>query len=114
MLRTLVIMALLLRSMWANEAIVEEVKVTKDKGMYNFSVRILHEDSGWEHYVNRYEILNEKGHLLATRILVHPHENEQPFTRTLNGVVMKDLKKVYVRAHDSVDGYSKLYEVTLP
>ena len=114
MLRALIISIFCFASIYANEAIVEDVKVTKHKGFFNFSVRILHEDSGWTHYVNRYEVLNKKGHLLATRILVHPHADEQPFIRSLNKVKLEGLKIVYIRAHDSVDGYSELYEVTLP
>ena len=98
----------------ANDAVVEAVKVTKEKGTYRFAVRILHEDSGWEHYVNKYDILDSDGKVLATRVLVHPHEHEQPFTRSLSGVKIEEIKVVFVRANDSVDGYSELFEVRLP
>ena len=98
----------------ANEASVKYVKVTKQNGVYNFSVTILHEDSGWKHYVDAYEILDKDGNVLGKRVLWHPHENEQPFTRSLNNVKINKIKTVYVRAHDSVDGYSVLYEVILP
>jgi hypothetical protein len=44
--------------------------------------------------------------VLATRILHHPHVNEQPFTRSLGGVMIPaDISAVTVRAHDSVHGY---------
>ena len=99
---------------FANEAVIQDVNVSKNENTYHFSVRILHEDSGWEHYVNRYEILDIEGNILATRTLGHPHEHEQPFTRSLSGVKLKEMKVVYVRANDSVDGYSELYEVKLP
>jgi hypothetical protein len=37
---------------------------------------------------------------------LHPHENEQPFTRSLSGVaITPGTAEVTVRAHDSVDGY---------
>jgi len=98
----------------ANEATVEEVKVSKHNKTYTFAVKILHEDSGWKHYVDAYEILDKNGNILGKRVLYHPHENEQPFTRSLQNVKIENIKTVYVRAHDSVDGYSKLYEVTLP
>ena len=100
--------------LFANEAVVEAVKVTKQDDTYRFAVRILHEDSGWDHYVNKYDVLDSDGKVLATRILVHPHEHEQPFTRSLSGVKTKREKVVFVRANDSVDGYSKLFEVRLP
>jgi len=44
--------------------------------------------------------------VLATRTLLHPHENEQPFTRSLSGVRIPDgVTEVIVRAHDKVHGY---------
>jgi len=108
------ILIVLALSSFANEAVIEDVQVTKLNGSYSFAVRILHEDSGWKHYVDAYEVLDKEGNVLAKRVLWHPHENEQPFTRSLNNVKIPDLKTVFLRAHDSVDGYSKIYEVTLP
>ena len=105
---------LFLSSLYANEAQVLDVKVSKLNGTYSFAVKILHKDSGWKHYVNRYEILDKNGNILATRTLWHPHEHEQPFTRSLSGVRLENFKKVYIRANDSVDGYSELYEIILP
>jgi len=99
---------------FANEASIQDVRVIKHNGTYTFAVKILHEDSGWDHYVDGYEVLDKEGNILGTRVLVHPHEHEQPFTRSLSNVKIKNMKTVYVRAHDSVDGYSALYEVTLP
>jgi hypothetical protein len=41
-----------------------------------------------------------------TRTLLHPHENEQPFTRSQSGIAIPDgVTQVRVRAHDLVDGY---------
>ena len=41
-----------------------------------------------------------------TRLLLHPHENEQPFTRSQAGIVIPSgVSRVRVRAHDLVDGY---------
>ena len=41
-----------------------------------------------------------------TRLLLHPHENEQPFTRSQSGIVVPDgVTTVTVRAHDLVDGF---------
>ena len=52
--------------------------------------------------------MNEKGDLLATRTLYHPHEKEQPFTRSLSGVVIPPVTPVvFVEAHDKVHGWSK-------
>ena len=105
---------LCMMSLLANEAVIQNVEVTKHNGSYTFAVKILHEDSGWKHYVNKYEILDADGHVLATRTLWHPHEHEQPFTRSLSGVDIIGQKEVFVRANDSVDGFSELYKVVLP
>ena len=114
MTKLFTVIGLMAVTLFANEATIEDIKVTKQDETYRFSVRILHQDSGWEHYVNRYEVLDSDGNILATRVLVHPHINEQPFTRSLTAVIIKNVDVVYVRANDSVDGYSKLYEVRLP
>ena len=114
MTRFFVALCMTFSSLFANEAVVEAVKVTKQEQTYRFDVRILHEDSGWDHYVNKYEMLDPKGKVLATRTLWHPHEHEQPFTRSLSEVKLEGERVVFVRANDSVDGHSKLFKVKLP
>lgn len=91
----------------SGEADVVEVTVTKTgENTYDFRVALLHEDIGWEHYANKWEVTDGEGTILGTRILHHPHVNEQPFTRSLSNVrVPEHLNKVYIRAHDSVHGY---------
>ena len=72
----------------------------------SFSVTVQHEDAGWDHFANRWEILDSSGGLIAVRELVHPHVNEQPFTRALVNVrVPAGLAEVVIRAHDSVHLY---------
>ena len=47
------------------------------------------------------------GKLLKKRVLYHPHENEQPFTRSLSGVTIPaGVRQVKIRARDTVHGYS--------
>jgi hypothetical protein len=42
---------------------------------------------------------------LGTRVLYHPHVDEQPFTRSLGGVrIPAEVTSVILRAHDSVHG----------
>ena len=51
-------------------------------------------------------MLAPDGTVLGTRVLVHPHETEQPFTRSLGGVeIPETVAEVTLRAHDSVHGY---------
>ena len=93
-------------------AIAGEVDVLKvkakcnKKAQCNFTVRVKHKDKGWQHYVNRWEVLSMDGDVLAVRQLAHPHVKEQPFTRTLfKAAIPEEHKSVIVRAHDSVHGY---------
>ncbi len=76
-------------------------------GSWRFSVTLRHADTGWEHYADRWEILGPDGSVLATRVLLHPHVDEQPFTRSLGGVrIPEGVQEVRIRAHDTVHGYS--------
>lgn len=87
----------------AGEADVLDVAVSRDEaGAYRFEVTVRHDDAGWEHFANRWEIVAPDGEVLATRALRHPHDTEQPFTRSLSGVMLPDdIDHVVVRAHDS-------------
>lgn len=91
----------------AGEADVVGAKATKSSdGSYTFEVTVRHGDTGWEHYANRWDVLGPDGTILGTRTLAHPHEHEQPFTRSLRGVRIPDgVDTVTVRAHDSVHNY---------
>ena len=100
----------------AGEADVIAVEVTRSAAGLRFSVTVRHDDEGWDHFADRWEVLWPAGEVLALRVLAHPHENEQPFTRTLAGVeIAPGLRAVRVRAHDSVhgDGGAEI-EVELP
>jgi hypothetical protein len=81
-----------------------------------FAVTVRHEDSGWEHYADRWEVLTPDGKVIATRVLHHPHVDEQPFTRTLSNVkIPQSIDEVSIRAHDSVHNYGgKEIKVVLP
>jgi hypothetical protein len=70
-----------------------------------FSVSVRHADAGWDHYANRYQIVKPDGKVLATRLLRHPHVEEQPFTRGLGNVrIPHEVATVDVRAGDLVHG----------
>ncbi len=91
----------------AGEADVLAVEIARTAtGVYRFDVTVRHADSGWDHYADRWEVRDAGGAVLATRVLLHPHVAEQPFTRSLGGVrVAQGEGEVTVRAHDSVHGY---------
>jgi hypothetical protein len=100
---------LLLSASYALAGEADVVKVTAQsntKGLWRFSVTVRHDDAGWDHYANNWEVLSPDGEVIATRILAHPHIHEQPFTRSLSGIqIPDDLTSVLVRARDSVHGY---------
>lgn len=85
-------------------------------GTWRFSVTVRHADEGWDHYADRWEVLTPGGEVLGTRVLHHPHVDEQPFTRSLGDVrVPAGVSQVRVRARDSVHGYGGAeVEVSLP
>ena len=86
-----------------------DIRPTEERGYFDIDVTLRHADTGWDHYANRWEVLAPDGSVLATRVLAHPHVNEQPFTRGLSRVQYTWVK---VRAHDLVHGYGGR-EVTL-
>lgn len=111
------VLSLLPVSLWAGEADVLGVKTQKKTdGSYIFSVTVSHADEGWDHYADRWEVVTLDGKILGTRVLLHPHVGEQPFTRSLAGVeIPEGINKVIIRARDSVHGYGgKEIEVELP
>lgn len=101
---------------WAGEADVVKVVASPEGGKWRFHVSVAHADSGWEHYADKWDVVAPDGKVLGTRVLLHPHENEQPFTRSLGGVAIPDnIKSVTLRAHDKVHGYGgKEVTVDLP
>jgi len=115
MARTGLITALLLAGgAWGGQADVLGAKIRANgSGSYRITVTIRHHDTGWDHYANRWEVLGPTGQVIAVRRLLHPHINEQPFTRSLDEVnIPADWTWVKIRAHDLVHGYGGR-EVTL-
>lgn len=98
----------------AGQADVLKVDIRNGSGgSYDIDVTVRHADSGWDHYANRWEVVGPDNRVLATRVLYHPHVNEQPFTRSLSGVkIPGEFTWIRVRAHDLVHGFGGR-EVTL-
>jgi hypothetical protein len=84
-----------------------------DDASWTFHVTVEHPDTGWEDYADGWDVVLPDGTAIKpdpdspfTRLLLHPHVTEQPFTRSQSGVVIPDgITQVTVRAHDLVDGY---------
>ncbi len=102
---------------WAGEADVVRAEARAEAGAaWRFRVTVAHGDTGWDHYADKWDVLAPDGAVLGTRVLLHPHETEQPFTRSLGGVkIAEGVNEVRLRAHDSRHGYGgKTLTVTLP
>ena len=89
---------------FAGEVDVIDVKVRKTGDQtFSFDVTVRHGDTGWKHYANKWDVVTPQGKVLGTRVLYHPHVDEQPFTRSLSGVrIPPDVTSVTVRAYDKV------------
>lgn len=83
---------------------------------WNFAVTLEHADTGWDDYADGWDVILPDGTVIKpdadapfTRLLLHPHENEQPFTRNQNGIIIPaDVTTVYVRGHELVEGYGSV------
>ena len=91
----------------AGEADIVQVKARDSAdNIWRFSVTLRHEDTGWEHYADNWDILAPDGRVIQERVLAHPHIHEQPFTRSLSGVaILKDISYVIIRGRDTVHGH---------
>jgi hypothetical protein len=87
--------------------------VQAEDGTWTFHVTVAHPDLGWHDYADGWDIVTPEGVVLKvnpndpfTRLLSHPHETEQPFTRSQSGITIPAvITQVLVRAHDIVDGF---------
>ncbi len=98
----------------AADADVEYVRAIQSvNGTWTFHVTVRHPDTGWDDYADGWDVVLPDGTVIKpdpdspfTRLLLHPHETEQPFTRSQSGIVIPaGVTLVTVRAHDLVDGF---------
>lgn len=94
---------------------IKDVETSRAGMGWRFDVTLAHPDTGWDHYADGWEIMDEAGNQIGYRELMHPHVEEQPFTRSLRGIMLPDgVKRVWVRARCSEGGWaSNAFEVTL-
>jgi hypothetical protein len=97
----------------ANADVLFVRAVQTGEGVWTFHVTVQHPDSGWEDYADGWDVVLPDGSVVLpnpddpfTRLLLHPHETEQPFTRSQSNIAIPpDITEVTVRAHDLVDGF---------
>jgi hypothetical protein len=92
----------------AGEVEIVHTEFTQRPGGWAVNTTLRHEDSGWDHYADAWRVVDEQGAVLGTRTLLHPHEDEQPFTRGLGYVQFPaGVAVVFVEAHDKLHGWGK-------
>ena len=102
---------------FAGKADVLDAKATRDAdGTYTISVTVKSDDTGWEKYADRWEVVGKDGTVLGVRVLAHPYETEQPFTREQSGIAVPlGTSEVTIRAYDKVEGFGGAeFILTLP
>ncbi len=94
---------------------VIDANASKQGDYYRFSVTISSPYDTPQRYADAYRILDENGNELGVRILWHDHANEQPFTRSLNNVVIpEDVETVVIQGRDKQYGWGgKTIELTI-
>lgn len=92
----------------ADDAEVVNTEFTRQGSTWHVSTTLRHGDTGWDHYADTWRVVDGAGKVLGKRVLAHPHENEQPFTRSQSGIpVPAGVTVVFVEAHDKVHGWNK-------
>ena len=99
----------------AGPARIVDASMEREGDTWRFTVTVRHDDEGWEHHVDQWEVIDRNGARIVLRPLLHPHVEEQPFTRSIGGAVIPDGEtEVLIRAHDNVHGWSELFPLAVP
>jgi hypothetical protein len=82
---------------------IADVQIKRDSpeqtGIYHIRVTIEHEDTGWDDYVEAWEIYDPDGKIMAVRPFFEPELDQQKTVSALAGVVIPvDVKTVTIRA----------------
>lgn len=113
-MKHVLIAALIATPALADPVSIDRVDATPTGDTWRFDVTLSHPDTGWDHYADGWRVLDMEGNELGMRVLYHPHVDEQPFTRSLSGVVVPgELSEVQIEARCSVDGWTTLKTVSL-
>jgi hypothetical protein len=85
---------------------VIDASVERSGDQFVVTATVRSADTGWDRYADAWEVRTMEGNVLGTRELAHPHVDEQPFTRSLTGVVIPEgVTAVEIAARDSVVGF---------
>lgn len=92
------------------------VRLTQTGETWRADVTLRHGDTGWDDYADGWRVETPGGRVLATRVLFHPHVDEQPFTRSQGGIAIPGtVAEVHIRARTNTDGWDAATRVvTVP
>jgi hypothetical protein len=93
-----------------------KVRLARDGKQFDFDVTLSSPYDTRERYADAFRVSNGKGLNFGERILLHDHQDEQPFTRDLYEVdIPAGVKEVVVQGRDRKFGYGgKTRTVKLP
>ena len=103
-----------------NTARIADVQIKRDNpdqsGIYHFLVTIEHEDTGWDDYVESWEIYAPDGKVLGVRPFFEPELEHAKTVSALAGVVIgDDVKSVTIRTRTHPSGLEgSPFEVKIP
>ena len=108
MLRPAATLLLLASPALADPARIIGAEAAQSGDSWHFDVTLEHGDTGWDDYADGWRVELADGTVLGTRVLHHPHVNEQPFTRSLGGVeIPGGVAEVFIEARTNIDGWGK-------
>ncbi len=95
---------------------VVDASAQRNGETWTFSVTVSSPYDSADRYADGWRILAPDGTELGFRLLTHDHANEQPFTRTLDGVRVPDeIDVVTIEGRDLQNGYGgATFELRLP
>ncbi|MGI9601177.1 MAG: hypothetical protein ACR2QE_04795 [Acidimicrobiales bacterium] len=86
--------------------VVAATATLADDGTWTVSATVSSPYDTPERYADAWRVLTVDGTELAVRELTHDHAGEQPFTRSLGGVVIPaDVEQVIIEGRDQLNGW---------
>jgi len=102
-----IIPALFAAPAFADDATIDDALAERSGDTWSVSVTLSHGDTGWDDYADGWRVVDAEGEVIGTRVLAHPHVNEQPFTRSLGGLKLEEGVAYFIEAKTLTDGWGE-------
>ena len=90
----------------ADPAVIVEAQARPSGDGWTVSVTLRHGDTGWDDYADGWRVVTAAGAVLGTRELLHPHVDEQPFTRSRHFASLPADVPLFVESSTTRTGWS--------